>query len=93
MKNTLKKIYDVFITIAAIFSNTILIWILLSTAEIAITNTTSRKASEYNIFTLSNNIKSNTDTTPQKQIYTDIIFDNSEEQDDYEDEKIKSFKL
>lgn len=94
MKHTLKKISNVFIIISAIFSNTILFWVILSVAEVAILGTTGQKASEYNMFTLSQSIRNgeyHQYNSSSNEIYTDEITDDSE--DDCDIVKIKSLEL
>lgn len=94
MKHTLKKISNVFILISAIFSNTILFWVILSVAEVAIIGTTGKKTSEYNMFTLSQSIRNgeyNQYNSSSNEIYSDEITDDSE--DDCDIVKIKSLEL
>lgn len=97
MKNTLKKISNIFLTAISIFSGMVLLWIALSTAEIAIIGTMGKKASAYNMFMLSDTIKDtnnfkNSDMIPQ--IYSDDIFEDGDTaEDENEDEEIINLKL
>ena len=63
--------------ITSIISNFFLLWMFVSVVEIAFINSTGKKTNNYNIFVLSNNIKSMIAREGEEQFYTDIITDDS----------------
>ena len=81
MKNTLRKIFNISVSIISAISHFMLLWMFASVIEIAFIHTNG-KANAYNIFVLSNNIKSGIKTN-NSQLYTDIITDDNDT-DEYE---------
>lgn len=89
MTHTLRKIFNISISIISGISNFMLVWMFLSTIEIAFASTYHRKANDYNIFVLSDHIKSNINTPDEKyeiHNYTDNITDYDDGEDDTEDD-------
>lgn len=84
MKNTLEKICKISLSIIYAISHTMLFWIFISTVEIAFTSTINKKANDFNIFVLTNSIKSTSyqSTETSEQSYTDVITDGSEDDDE-----------
>ena len=86
----IKKIHTISISIISYISNFMLLWLFISTVEIAFLGSTNHKLNNYNIFVLSNNIKSNQTISRVSNInnnYTDTIYDDSEDDDDNEDDE------
>ena len=97
MEHTLKKLLKVSISIISGISHFMLLWIFLSTVEIAIINTTHKKANDFNIFVLSNYVRTNTQNTPYSDTITgsfkNYLDNGSDESDEYYEEDDESDQI
>lgn len=96
MSTTLKKIFKISLSIVSTISHFMLLWIFISTVEIALVSTVHKKANDFNIFVLSNSIKSNIESEKSHdRLYEDMIahnYDDAEyEEDDTDEPKTMEF--